>query len=867
MGCSPSHASFDARPAFRETPSHIEATSSPIASTDMMQHRDNEHISRVSSANDLHALTSSKALRLCFSMQCAVSLHWLVNVFLEKHPDIRLRPYTTGAVTYELIKAAVKDRGCRYVDLIKDDSGTQISRGRSFYFISHGWGRPFIELVDQIIEHFKPENQIIWRPKGASILKWEEIYIWLDIFAINQNAGASQGNDLSQLKEVVEDCDQTLMILDKEGSVLTRIWCLFEAWHTGKKGSGALRLLCYGVDFNIFFRIFRNLTILRAEATVQTDLTMILNAIRDDVGIETLDMQLKRALVESLTGEIPSEDEPWTSEIGARLTKAAKMLAESGSMDEAEVLLRRSLKGQEEASSSDTEATLTLLTAWLDFASNLDQWGSQTKAEKESERGKGRRAEALAIYRRVLRDKETLIGSDQPETLEVVKKLAYLMQDLEDRRGAISLLRRLVDASAIDQDEILALASLLSDGGEAEREEAIMYEEMAKKLPARKFKFVPSSMPGYAKFEVRRSVFEIEERYQPLTIMGEGQFSVAVCCKDSEVRGDEKVAIKKLTRVFDDTFEANRVLHETMIQSRLSGSPCLVNLKRMIKPFPLYRDTYDDIYFVMDFYESDLSRIIRSKQALTEDHYKYLMTQLLMGLQHLHSRGIVRNDLKPNNLMVNSDCSLAIGDLGSATTLKTRERQMDHPDASGGYVGARWYRAPEKLVESFDLASATKGDLWACGCILGELLGRAPMFPGRDSIDSLKKIIAVIGKPLPEDLQGVNPQAVKFLYKLPAPASDVKGSMSLRFPNADPQAIDLLSSLLTFNPSKRLSAYEALKHPWIYDSLEDENRVKIEALEAEGVRPLSFDWEGEERVKIEDARRILYEEAKRSQSN
>ena len=76
---------------------------------------------------------------------------------------------------------------------------------------------PFVELVDQLIHHFQPESQAMWQPKGAEILKWGEIFVWLDVFAINQNEGASQGDDLAgQLKEVVEDAEQTLMILDDD---------------------------------------------------------------------------------------------------------------------------------------------------------------------------------------------------------------------------------------------------------------------------------------------------------------------------------------------------------------------------------------------------------------------------------------------------------------------------------------------------------------------------------------------------------------------------------------------------------------------------------------------------------------------------
>lgn len=147
---------------------------------------------------------------------CAISLVWLIS-WVKRHPMIRSKSMTTGAVCFDIIKPAVKEAGCRYVDLMMPgEARSSVSSGRRFFFISHGWGRPFIELVEQLKAHFKAHK--------------EEVFVWLDIFAINQNEGASQGDDLAQLKEVVEYADQTLMILDKEGSVLTRIWCLFEAW-------------------------------------------------------------------------------------------------------------------------------------------------------------------------------------------------------------------------------------------------------------------------------------------------------------------------------------------------------------------------------------------------------------------------------------------------------------------------------------------------------------------------------------------------------------------------------------------------------------------------------------------------------------
>ena len=125
----------------------------------------------------------------------------------------------TYEVVSQIVKQEVEATKCRYVDLIDDPNG--VSRGKDNWFISHTWSQPFIELVRQLKEHFKPENQAIWR-KGEPILDWSDIYVWLDILAINQNFS---GNDLSQLHEVIQFSQQTLMVMG-DGSCLSRIWCL-----------------------------------------------------------------------------------------------------------------------------------------------------------------------------------------------------------------------------------------------------------------------------------------------------------------------------------------------------------------------------------------------------------------------------------------------------------------------------------------------------------------------------------------------------------------------------------------------------------------------------------------------------------------
>ena len=126
-----------------------------------------------------------------------------------------------------------------------------VSSGRSFYFISHAWQRPFPELVEMLRQHFSEEQQRVWRPAGQAPLPPSQVFVWLDILAMNQHSGSDIEFSalLVTLKEMVWDSSQTLMVLDPKASILTRILCLHEAWQSGQKGAGSLALLSYGMDF------------------------------------------------------------------------------------------------------------------------------------------------------------------------------------------------------------------------------------------------------------------------------------------------------------------------------------------------------------------------------------------------------------------------------------------------------------------------------------------------------------------------------------------------------------------------------------------------------------------------------------------
>lgn len=223
-------------------------------------------------------------------------------------------------------------------------------------------------------------------------------------------------------------------------------------------------------------------------------------------------------------------------------------------------------------------------------------------------------------------------------------------------------------------------------------------------------------------------------------------------------------------------------------------------------------------YVVLDLMESDLHQIIHSAQTLTSEHTRYFLYQLLRGLKYVHSANVIHRDLKPSNLLVNENCELKIGDFGMARGLSS------HPEESHSfmteYVATRWYRAPELLLSLNHYSLAI--DLWSVGCIFAEMLGRKQLFPGKHYVHQLQLILSVLGTP-PEVLIGaIRADRVRsYVQSLPSRSAVPLAKL---YPQAEPQALDLLSAMLRFDPRERISVTQALEHPYLakYHDPDDE---------------------------------------------
>ncbi len=150
-----------------------------------------------------------------------------------------------------------------------------------------------------------------------------------------------------------------------------------------------------------------------------------------------------------------------------------------------------------------------------------------------------------------------------------------------------------------------------------------------------------------------------------------------------------------------------------------------------------------------------------------------------------------------------------------------------------------WYRTPETLLGS---TKCTRGcDIWAVGCILGEMLSGKPIFPGTSTMNQLERIVEVIGRPLSSEIDSMNIlNTANILNSVPQPSNP--RSLAHMCPNASTEALDCMRALLRFNPIDRISAENALEHPYVkqFHALEEEpvcsHKVNVSTLGSGGIR-------------------------------
>lgn len=349
---------------------------------------------------------------------------------------------------------------------------------------------------------------------------------------------------------------------------------------------------------------------------------------------------------------------------------------------------------------------------------------------------------------------------------------------------------------------------------------------------------------GKVKFNSGGTTFIVDNNYEYIKKIGHGAYGVVVSATD-RLTG-RKVAIKKISNAFEDLIDAKRIVREIRLLKFFDHENIIGLLDLLVPPS---RTGYNDIYIVTDLMETDLHRVIYSRQDLSDDHMQYFAYQILRGIHQMHLSNVIHRDIKPSNLLLNKNCELKICDLGLARGYDIESDNLTE------YVVTRWYRAPEVILNSSMYTE--KIDVWSIGCVFAELMGRAPLFPGEDYLDQVKRVIGVLGTPSPEDMEFIgNPSAVRFINKLPRRD---KAKWSSIYSKASPQALDLLDKMLVFNPEKRWNVIQCLRHPYFKD---------LHNLDEENISTSPFDWSCDNfELSKEILQSIVYDEAKSFRSN
>ncbi|XP_075705567.1 mitogen-activated protein kinase 15 isoform X2 [Rhinoderma darwinii] len=296
----------------------------------------------------------------------------------------------------------------------------------------------------------------------------------------------------------------------------------------------------------------------------------------------------------------------------------------------------------------------------------------------------------------------------------------------------------------------------------------------------------------------------ISQKYDIKKRLGKGAYGIV--WKAIDRKTGEIVAVKKIFDAFRNRTDAQRTFREIMFLQEFGEHPNIIKLLNVIRA-----QNDKDIYLVFEYMETDLHAVIKKGNLLKDIHMRYILYQLLKATKFLHSGNVIHRDQKPSNILLDADCLVKLCDFGLARSLYQIQEDSGNP-ALTEYVATRWYRAPEILLAS---QRYTKGvDMWSVGCILAEMLLGKPLFPGTSTINQIERIMSLIPAPSPEDILAIKSEygssvisRMNSRQKIPL--------LELLPPSCPPEAIDLLSKLLVFNPDKRLTAEEVLQHPYV----------------------------------------------------
>lgn len=288
--------------------------------------------------------------------------------------------------------------------------------------------------------------------------------------------------------------------------------------------------------------------------------------------------------------------------------------------------------------------------------------------------------------------------------------------------------------------------------------------------------------------------------------IGEGTYGDVYLARDRE--SSQLVALKRVklsSSGFDREGMPLTSVREVSLLRRLSH-PNIVTLAEVV-----VGSKADSLFLVFEYCEYELAKLLDSMPTpFSLPEAKCLSEQLLCAVQHLHGCGVLHRDLKMSNLLLNAKGELKLCDFGLA-------REAPPSGALTPRVVTLWYRAPELLFGAQHYGAPV--DLWAVGCVVGELLLHRPLMPGPTEPQQLKLMVELLGAPSDRIWPGMS--ALPLFRSLgPALPDQPFNELAHTFARLRPTetTLQLLDGLLTYDPTQRLDAAAAAGHAWFRES-------------------------------------------------
>ncbi|ORY79411.1 cyclin-dependent kinase [Protomyces lactucae-debilis] len=282
--------------------------------------------------------------------------------------------------------------------------------------------------------------------------------------------------------------------------------------------------------------------------------------------------------------------------------------------------------------------------------------------------------------------------------------------------------------------------------------------------------------------------------FQQLEKLGEGTY--ATVYKGKNRTTGETVALKEI-HLDSEEGTPSTAIREISLMKELKHEN-IVGLWDVIH-------TDNKLMLVFEFMDKDLKKYMDShgkNGALEPATIRSFMYQLIKGIAFCHENRVLHRDLKPQNLLINKRGHLKLADFGLARAFGIPVNTFSNE------VVTLWYRAPDVLLGS--RTYSTSIDIWSAGCIMAEMFTGRPLFPGSNNEDELLKIFRLMGTPTEQTWPGIS-QYTEYKTTWPYYVTQDLGQI---LPMIDSLGLDLLSRLLVMQPNQRISAKDALRHPY-----------------------------------------------------